>query len=74
MLSPQERGEFVNLGNRLIDLHLRRAEACGQEDRHRVRALQRRSNALRLGLRTTNSIEQIGLRPFSRRGHYPQRE
>jgi hypothetical protein len=40
MLSPDVRARVTNLGDRLIELYTLRAEACGQEDWHRVRGLE----------------------------------
>jgi hypothetical protein len=40
MLTPFERGRATDVADRLIDLYTRRAEACGQEDWHRVRRLE----------------------------------
>jgi hypothetical protein len=40
MLPPYDRQRVTNLGDRLIELYTLRAEACGQEDWHRVRRLE----------------------------------
>jgi hypothetical protein len=40
MLTPQRRGLAIDIADRLIDLYICRAEACGQEDWHRVRRLE----------------------------------
>jgi hypothetical protein len=32
MLTPEDRAKVANLGDQLINLYTRRAEACGQED------------------------------------------
>jgi len=40
MLSPLKRGLAIDIADRLIDLYTKRAEACGQEDWHRVRRLE----------------------------------
>jgi hypothetical protein len=39
MLTPEDRANVTDIGDRLIDLYTRRAEACGQDDWHRVRRL-----------------------------------
>jgi hypothetical protein len=41
MSTPEERSMATNIADRLIELYTRRAEACGQEDWHRVRSLER---------------------------------
>jgi hypothetical protein len=43
-MTPEEREKKTDIGDRLIDLYIRRAEACGQEDWHRVRRLQQEIN------------------------------
>lgn len=40
MSIPKLRAKVTHLGDRFIDLYERRAEACGQEDWHRVRRLE----------------------------------
>lgn len=40
MLQPEEQALSIDIADRLIDLYTRRAEACGQEDWHRVRRLE----------------------------------
>jgi hypothetical protein len=42
MLPPQEHALAVDIADRLIELYTLRAEACGQEDWHRVRRLEAR--------------------------------
>jgi hypothetical protein len=40
MWTADDRTKVASIGDRLIDLYIRRAEACGQEDWHRVRRLE----------------------------------
>jgi len=44
MSTPLKRGRAIDIADRLIDLYTRRAEACGQEDWHRVRRLEQEIN------------------------------
>jgi hypothetical protein len=43
-MTPEKRGKITDIGDRLIDLYTGRAEACGQEDWHRVHRLQQEIN------------------------------
>jgi hypothetical protein len=44
MPPPYEREHVTDIGDRLIELYTLRAEACGQEDWHRVRGLEEEIN------------------------------
>ena len=68
MFSNQELGQFVEVGNRLIDLYVRRAQACGQEDWHRLRVLEREIARVSPWPQDYRSAPQTGARPEPRAG------